>query len=237
MQVGTRVKAARLDHKLTMLALAEASQLTKGFISQVENGHSNPSLGSLRRIASALGVSLGSLMDAEEQTKVTTQAPSTPALLLTRNIYQESGVSAIAAEQTGTHLVSTLPVGASLRNVAVANLGERSYALCVVLRGNVTVSQGGAEVAVGPGEVANWNAARPYSLENRGVVAANLLIFLPQGCEAPALVGRPAIQPNQPALYSSARVAASGMAGAPTHTEGPLRLVAMRAQRTSERRR
>ena len=52
--LGERVKAARLWRGMTMAELATACGLTKGFISQVESGSSNPSLNTLRKIAAAL---------------------------------------------------------------------------------------------------------------------------------------------------------------------------------------
>ena len=40
MQLGERVRSTRQERHLTVAALAEASNLTKGFISQVEAGKS-----------------------------------------------------------------------------------------------------------------------------------------------------------------------------------------------------
>ena len=62
MTLGERVKATRQARHMTLAALAGTSGLTKGFISQLERGRSNPSLESLRRIAASLGVTAQALM-------------------------------------------------------------------------------------------------------------------------------------------------------------------------------
>jgi quercetin dioxygenase-like cupin family protein len=64
--IGTRLRQARMDTGLTLSEVAERSGLTKGFISQLERGLSRASLASLRRICSALDISLGSLLDEED---------------------------------------------------------------------------------------------------------------------------------------------------------------------------
>src|SRR5436853_4744665 len=60
--VGASIRGARIARKMTLADLAQQSVLTKGFLSQVENGHSTPSLDSLGRIAAALGISVPELL-------------------------------------------------------------------------------------------------------------------------------------------------------------------------------
>src|SRR5690348_12202629 len=62
MSIGERLKSARHERHMTLAQLAEASDLTKGFLSQVERGHSLPSLGSLRRLSSALDMPVESFV-------------------------------------------------------------------------------------------------------------------------------------------------------------------------------
>ncbi|HYO49075.1 MAG TPA: helix-turn-helix transcriptional regulator, partial [Chloroflexia bacterium] len=76
MELRERLRAARLERKMTVAELAEASMLSKGFISQVESGRSNPSLASLQRIASALGVPLASLWGEAKSHQHVPQPPS-----------------------------------------------------------------------------------------------------------------------------------------------------------------
>lgn len=61
--VGERLRAIRLERGLTLAQVAEASGLTKGFISQLERGLSSISLSALARVCAALEVRFGEVLD------------------------------------------------------------------------------------------------------------------------------------------------------------------------------
>lgn len=61
--VGERLRAIRLERRLTLAEVAEASGLTKGFISQLERGLSSISLSALARVCAALDVRFGEVLD------------------------------------------------------------------------------------------------------------------------------------------------------------------------------
>ncbi|ADB50998.1 helix-turn-helix domain-containing protein [Conexibacter woesei] len=63
-QIGERLRAARQRQELTLSALAERVELTKGFLSQVERGLTSPSVGSLLRLCEVLDLPVGELFDA-----------------------------------------------------------------------------------------------------------------------------------------------------------------------------
>jgi transcriptional regulator with XRE-family HTH domain len=54
MQLGRKIRDLRLRRGLTVQQLAEATGLSKGFISQVENSRTSPSLATLQDLARAL---------------------------------------------------------------------------------------------------------------------------------------------------------------------------------------
>ncbi|HZU12339.1 MAG TPA: XRE family transcriptional regulator [Chloroflexota bacterium] len=60
-EIGPRLRQIRRDRSLTMAELAARSGLTRSFLSQVESGRVSPSLTSLQKIASALGMTLGAM--------------------------------------------------------------------------------------------------------------------------------------------------------------------------------
>lgn len=65
--LGSRVRQLRAKTGLSVRAFAEATDFSASFISQLETGVVSPSLGSLEKIAEALGVTLRDLfVDAEE---------------------------------------------------------------------------------------------------------------------------------------------------------------------------
>lgn len=68
MQIGTKIKRLRLKCNLTQEELAARCELSKGFISQLENDLTSPSIETLDDIVTALGTSLKQFFaDDDEQ--------------------------------------------------------------------------------------------------------------------------------------------------------------------------
>lgn len=68
MRLGARIKNLRISQRLTLKELAKKTGISISFISQVEREKTSPSIDSLSKICSALGVSLAHLF-SERQTK------------------------------------------------------------------------------------------------------------------------------------------------------------------------
>ena len=66
-EIGARLRQARRDRGLTIDQLAQATGLTKGFLSQVERDLASTSVSSLMRICGALGLRVGDLLDEREE--------------------------------------------------------------------------------------------------------------------------------------------------------------------------
>lgn len=64
LELGRRVAQFRELRGLSLRALAAEAGVSSSFLSQLENGHSNASVASLRKIAGALGVTPAALLDA-----------------------------------------------------------------------------------------------------------------------------------------------------------------------------
>jgi XRE family aerobic/anaerobic benzoate catabolism transcriptional regulator len=62
-RVALRVRRLRKDKGMSGKALAEASNLSPRFVAQLEAGQANIAIGRLDKVAKALGVSLGRLLD------------------------------------------------------------------------------------------------------------------------------------------------------------------------------
>lgn len=61
--VGKELRRVRIRKGLTLKAVAEKAQLSESFLSQLERGQSNASIGSIRRIAVALETTLSELFE------------------------------------------------------------------------------------------------------------------------------------------------------------------------------
>ena len=69
MDIGKKIKELRLQNDLTLEDLASRSELTKGFLSQLERNLTSPSISTLEDILEALGTNLSDFFheDTEEQ--------------------------------------------------------------------------------------------------------------------------------------------------------------------------
>lgn len=68
--IGEKIRDIRKEKELTIKDLADRVNITSGYISQIERDLIDPSLSVLRRISSALGVSLASFFSEESQNEV-----------------------------------------------------------------------------------------------------------------------------------------------------------------------
>ncbi|WP_054686589.1 helix-turn-helix domain-containing protein [Microbacterium sp. No. 7] len=69
--VGERIRAARRSRRLSMVELAARAEISQPFLSKVERGITTPSLHTLYRLGSALGVMPSELMPQPEPAAVT----------------------------------------------------------------------------------------------------------------------------------------------------------------------
>lgn len=70
MDIGTKLRELRLSNDLTLEELASRSELTKGFLSQVERNLTSPSISTLEDILEALGTSLADFFSEKEEEQI-----------------------------------------------------------------------------------------------------------------------------------------------------------------------
>lgn len=70
MEIGVKIKELRLKNQLTQEELADRCELTKGYISQLENDLTSPSIATLKDILQTLGVSLTDFFASDDETKI-----------------------------------------------------------------------------------------------------------------------------------------------------------------------
>lgn len=67
MDIGAKIKELRIMNGLTQEELADRSELSKGFISQLENDLTSPSISTLEDILQCLGMSLSEFFSRDEE--------------------------------------------------------------------------------------------------------------------------------------------------------------------------
>lgn len=168
--IGQAVREFREKANLSVRALAAECGFSASFISQVENGQSSPSITSLERIATALGVSLVQLFQT---------LPPTPAIIRrTDRAGITSGWSRAKLQilSSGPNLEALLvvlaPGGASSNKPAP----HACYQFALVLAGQVLLSLNEAEHQLECGDAVRIPAGAPRRWQNTSDAPAEVLL-------------------------------------------------------------
>lgn len=62
-KLGKNLKRIRTEKGITQGDIVRALGISRSFVSNIENGKTNPTLSTISKIASALGVTIGKLLD------------------------------------------------------------------------------------------------------------------------------------------------------------------------------
>lgn len=72
MALGRKIKRTRENQGLSIRDLADMADINKSQVVRIENGESDPHYTTLLKLARALGVNMGELMEIKEDTDETT---------------------------------------------------------------------------------------------------------------------------------------------------------------------
>ncbi|MFF2753297.1 helix-turn-helix domain-containing protein [Psychrobacillus sp. NPDC058041] len=167
MEIGSKIRDIRKRKKITIAQMSEQIGLSKGFISNIENDNTSPSLNTLQTIAVYLDVPLPYLLlEKKQHMKVVRKSErvyTTFNDIKIEHLTSQSGLRMMHVE---------LPPGASTGE-AIAHEGEESH---IVLKGTVLAEQGEDSVIAHAGDSFSWNACVPHFVKNIGEDDAVLLI-------------------------------------------------------------
>ena len=170
--VGERLRAIRRLRRCTLRTVSERSGLSESFLSQVERGRSSASIGSLRRIAEALGVTVADLFEPS--------GPPRPRVL------RRDERPALAFGILGRKFLLT-PRPLSQLEVFVGELdpegstGAEPYShgdseeLFVVLTGRVRLELGGELHELESGDSIDYRSSTPHRISNLGDDVAEVM--------------------------------------------------------------
>ncbi|MCC6349632.1 MAG: cupin domain-containing protein [Candidatus Eisenbacteria bacterium] len=195
MQLGKKIRDLRLRRGLTVQQLAEATGLSKGFISQVENSRTSPSLATLQDLARALETSVAYLVVEEEQAPHVVRAGDRPRLLVGGNAGQVEVLSALPRRNLEL-VVAELGPGQTAGDKRHYHHGEEVL-LC--LEGRVHLACGEHTLTLEPGDSCHYDGRVPHALENAGPEPARVLIAMTPAAFEPA----PRPRGGQPYTFDS----------------------------------
>ena len=197
MQLGRKIRDLRLRRGLTVQKLAEATGLSKGFISQVENDRTSPSLSTLRDLAAALRTSMAYLVVEDDPTPHVVRATERPQLPADGRTQRTELLSALPKRNLEL-LMLELPPGLPTGEQRHSHPGEECL-LC--LQGRVRLLHGEQELLLETGDSCHFDGRIPHSTENLGPAAARVLIAMtPAAFEPVPRVDEPRVAPEREPL-------------------------------------
>jgi transcriptional regulator with XRE-family HTH domain len=154
-RIARVVREQRYVSGATLAEVASAAGLSKAILSRIENGHGNPSIETLFRIARALELPLSALL-AEDQSPRSRMIPARSG----PELHADSGMAAwlVHAQARGHHAEVyelALPAGTDQRTAGHLPGTEE---LLICLTGRLRVGPVGQEVELAAGDAA-WFAA------------------------------------------------------------------------------
>jgi transcriptional regulator with XRE-family HTH domain len=160
--IGTKIKELRLENGLTQEELADRSELTKGFISQLERGLANPSITTLQDILEALGTNLSEFFaDDEEEVIVFTESEYFEKIDEQNKIKIKWIVPNAQKYEMEPILIELKPGGVAYNDDAHAG-EEFGY----LLDGEVLLKIGKRRYKIKKGETFYYTANKSHALEN-----------------------------------------------------------------------
>jgi transcriptional regulator with XRE-family HTH domain len=167
---GGRIRELRRKAGLTLQALADASGISVGFLSQVERDKATPSLGTLASVAAALGVEVDVFVVSPKPDGSVTRAGERPFFGLADSSLRYERISTALPGGALTSLIVHVPVGYA--SEVTAHVGEE---LIVVLEGTLRQTLADSVFMLRPGDSMHFMGDTPHSFANAGDGPARLL--------------------------------------------------------------
>jgi transcriptional regulator with XRE-family HTH domain len=165
-QVGARLRDLRAERGLTILELAARASISAGLISQIERGNSNPSMRTIQRLRTALGVTIWTFFGqagtaAEAEPSFVQRRDSRARIVVGRTRLVKELLSP-RGDGTLRFMSITLPPGGASEDVLIGRGEKGGYV--VSGRVELTVDERRAELA--EGDSFQFESHLPHQLVN-----------------------------------------------------------------------
>lgn len=169
MNLGEKIKRMRLQKGLTQEELADRCELTKGYISQLENNLNSPSIATLTDILAALGSSLAEFFQEEREEKI----------VYSKNEFIEKDSDGILFKWLIPNAQKNMmePVLVELAEGAetAGDIPHEGEEFGYVLEGKIAIVLGKTHHSCKKGEAFYYTASKPHSIINKGKGKARFL--------------------------------------------------------------
>jgi len=172
MNIGTTIRTIRKRKNITITQICEETGLSQGFMSQVENNKTSPSIATLESIATTLKVPLAYLLlRQEERMNIVRKAERR----ITKSGTENLKVEHLSSTKNLRMRLVELPPGALTGDAPHAHEGEEVH---FVIKGRIYAEQGEDKAEFEEGDSFSWNACTPHLVRNIGEETAIVLISI-----------------------------------------------------------
>ncbi len=169
MQIGEKLKRLRIKNQLTLEELANRSELTKGFLSQVERNLTSPSIATLADILEALGTTFGEFFSEENEEKIVFN--SGDFFVNEQDEYRVSYIVPNAQKNSMEPILLELARGGCSQELSPFDGEEFGY----VIQGKVMLHYGDRKFTVKKGQTFYFKCDRTHYLSNEWEGTAKVL--------------------------------------------------------------
>ncbi len=164
--LGNAIRAARMERRLSLSAVAKSTGISVGLLSQIERGISSPSVRVLRGICKELDVPLDYLIEASDRTQDETGRIIRVGSRRTVNFGSKKMVKEFLTTSDNSELQLMeiwLEVGGGSGEQPYTHEGEECG---VVLEGRMELYVDGARYLLGEGDSFQFDSTLPHKFQN-----------------------------------------------------------------------
>jgi transcriptional regulator with XRE-family HTH domain len=169
MDLGGKIKQLRNQLSLTQEELADRCELTKGYISQLENNLNSPSIATLSDILVALGSNLSEFFKEESEEKV----------VFSKEEFIEKETDGVLwrwlIPNAQKNMLEPVLVELSEGGTTTGDVPHEGEEFGYVLEGKLTITLGKKNYLCKKGEAFYYNAGKPHTIVNKGKGKARFL--------------------------------------------------------------
>ncbi len=169
MNLGEKIKQMRNQKGLTQKELADRCELTKGYISQLENDLNSPSIATLTDILAALGSSLAEFFQEEREEKI----------VYSKNEFIEKNEDGVLwnwlIPNAQKNMMEPVLVELAEDSTTAGDIPHEGEEFGYVLEGKIAVVLGNKRYLCKRGEAFYYPANKPHSILNKGKGKARFL--------------------------------------------------------------
>ncbi len=169
MNIGEKIKQMRNQKSLTQQELADRCELTKGYISQLENNLNSPSIATLTDILAALGSNLAEFFQEEQEEKI----------VYSKNEFIEKNEDGVLwnwlIPNAQKNMMEPVLVELAEGVETSGDIPHEGEEFGYVLEGKIAVVLGKKHHLCKKGEAFCYPASKPHSIINKGKGKARFL--------------------------------------------------------------